>query len=274
MDINLFKLKLKAYKSNFNLGPKGIAYELIKILSKEYNSKKATYLDLGCRNADLIIAINELRLFKQIFGLEINKDAIEKAKKNIKDKKIKIETYPKNSPLPIKDNSIDILSMVEVLEHIKDRKKICKELYRVLSNNGKLIITVPKKHVFSFTDIGNLKFRLPLLHKILYTMKYGKEAYNFKYENNPYGLFGDIEKDAGWHYHFKDNEIVSLAESVGFKLIKKGSIALFFCPLVIAGFISKKIFPILPIKKFFEGLMTLDAFLFSQARGFYILEKK
>jgi len=273
MNINLFKLKLSAYKSNFNLGPKGIAYELIKLVSKEIDSKNATYLDLGCRNADLIKAINKKGLFKKIFGLDINKDAIEKAKKTIKDKKIKIETYPKNSPLPLEDNSIDILSMVEVLEHIKDRESICQELYRVLSFKGKLIITVPRKHIFSFTDIGNLKFRFPFLHKIFYTLKFGKEAYNFKYTNNPYGLFGDIEKEAGWHYHFKDNEIISLAESVGFKLIKKGSIALFFFPLCIAGLISHKIFPILPVKKVFEGLMTLDAFLFSHARAFYVLEK-
>ena len=273
MDIDLLKLKFRAYRSNFNLGQKGIAFELIKLLSKEGNSNKETYLDLGCRNADLIMAINELGLFKKILGLDINRDAIEKSKKNIKDKKIKLETYSKNSSLPLEDNSVDIVSMVEVLEHIKDRRKICQELYRVLSIKGKLIITVPKKHIFSFTDIGNLKFRLPFLHKLIYTFIHGKKAYNFKYKNNPYGLIGDIESEAGWHYHFKDKEIITLAESVGFKLIKKGSIALFFFPLSILGYISNKIIPVLPIKKFIEGLMILDAFIFSQARAFYILEK-
>ena len=273
MNINLFKLKLKAYRSDFDLGPKGIAFELIKFLSTEGDSRKATYLDLGCRNADLIIAINKIGLFEKIFGLDINGDAIEKAKKNIKDKKIKLETYSKNSSLPLDDNSIDIISMVEVLEHIKDREKISKELYRVLSFKGKLIITVPKKHIFSFTDLANLKFRLPVLHKLLYTIKYGKKAYNFKYKNNPYGTIGDIEKEASWHYHFKDKEMIQLAESAGFRLIKKGSIALFFLPLCIAGYISKKLIPMLPLKKFFEGLMTLDGFLFSQARAFYIFEK-
>ena len=273
MNINLFKLKLKAFKSNFDLGPKGIAFELIKLLSKEGYSKKETYLDLGCRNADLIIAINKLGLFKNILGLDINGEAIEQSKKNIKDKKIKLKTYSKNSSLPLKDNSLDIISMVEVLEHIKDREKIFKELYRVLSIKGKLIITVPKKHIFSFTDLANLKFRFPFIHKLLYTFRYGRNAYNFKYVNNPYGTIGDIEKEAGWHYHFKDKEIKYLAESVGFKLIKKGSIALCFLPLCIAGYISNKIIPILPLKKFFEGLMIIDGFLFSQARAFYIFEK-
>ena len=274
MNIDLLKLKLRAYRSTFNLGQKGIAFELIKLYSKQGDSKKATYLDLGCRNADLILAINKLGLFKKIVGLDINGDAIEKSKKNIKDKKIKLETYSKNSALPLEDNSIDVISMVEVLEHIQDREKICKELYRVLSLKGKLIITVPKKHIFSFTDIGNIKFRLPLLHKILYKLSYGKKAYSYKYENNPYGLIGDIEKEAGWHYHFKDKEIMTLAKSVGFKLIKKGSIALFFFPLTIARIISIKIIPILLVKQIFQGLMILDGLLFSQARAFYVLEKE
>ena len=68
MNIDLLKLKLKAYRSPFNIGQKGIAFELIKLYSKQGNSKKETYLDLGCRNADLILAVNKLGLFKKIVG--------------------------------------------------------------------------------------------------------------------------------------------------------------------------------------------------------------
>ena len=53
-------------------------------------------------------------------------------KKNMQTKKIKFLTY--KNRLPIKSNSIDSISMIELIEHIdnKDLKYLLKECSRVL----------------------------------------------------------------------------------------------------------------------------------------------
>ena len=45
--------------------------------------------------------------------------------------------------LPLKQNSVDLVVIMDVLEHIKDDKKAIMEISRVLKSNGHLFLTVP-----------------------------------------------------------------------------------------------------------------------------------
>jgi ubiquinone/menaquinone biosynthesis C-methylase UbiE len=45
----------------------------------------------------------------------------------------------------IADNSFDFVVTFQVIEHIEDDNLFVKEIYRVLKNNGKLIVTTPNK---------------------------------------------------------------------------------------------------------------------------------
>jgi len=45
--------------------------------------------------------------------------------------------------LPIKKNSIDIILLLDVLEHLPDTQKVLEETNKVLKDNGELIIQVP-----------------------------------------------------------------------------------------------------------------------------------
>lgn len=45
--------------------------------------------------------------------------------------------------LEFNDNSFDLVIMIEVLEHVKEPKKALSEISRVLSHNGKLIMSTP-----------------------------------------------------------------------------------------------------------------------------------
>lgn len=62
--------------------------------------------------------------------------------------------------IPFKSNSVTIVLCSEVLEHVKDYKKSLKEMFRILKNNGTLILTVPVyKKYWGFDDefVGHLR---------------------------------------------------------------------------------------------------------------------
>lgn len=48
--------------------------------------------------------------------------------------------------IPIEDSSIDTVLMMEVLEYLPNPKKVLGESYRILSDNGCLLISVPFLH--------------------------------------------------------------------------------------------------------------------------------
>jgi SAM-dependent methyltransferase len=108
--------------------------------------------------------------------------------------------------------------MFDVLEHIFDQLSVLREIYRVVKPGGLLFVTVPRRHVFSFLDLGNLKFIFPRAHKFVYTRMYSLGDYDYRYVNNPYGLIGDIEKEKSWHQHFTEEELVRLLTEAGFRV--------------------------------------------------------
>lgn len=69
--------------------------------------------------------------------------------------------------IDIPDNSFDFVISFQVIEHIKNDKKFVEEIFRVLKNNGKFIVTTPNKkmsltrnpwHVreYSLVELNNL----------------------------------------------------------------------------------------------------------------------
>ncbi len=47
----------------------------------------------------------------------------------------------------IADKSFDFVISFQVIEHIKNDNEFCNEVYRVLKDNGKFIVTTPNKHM-------------------------------------------------------------------------------------------------------------------------------
>lgn len=107
------------------------------------NCKKSNInniLDIGCGGGAVTKTIGKYFEAKEIYGIEINKDLIKKAKeKNIKVQNINVE----KQLLPYKDNSFDLITSFGLLEHLKYYDNLLQEIYRVLKKGGYLIVTVP-----------------------------------------------------------------------------------------------------------------------------------
>jgi ubiquinone/menaquinone biosynthesis C-methylase UbiE len=111
-----------------------------------------TLLDFGCGTGNLLLKASNIYKTAIFYGLDIDKNGLETANKSIVSlgKKNKITFFDGNGPVQPKENSIDVITMVEVFHEIdkKIREKVLKDLFKILKPNGTLIIldeTMPEK---------------------------------------------------------------------------------------------------------------------------------
>lgn len=102
-------------------------------LIESFSSAKGKVLDIGCGTGEFIFEANK-RGWK-VFGFEPNFSASSLAK----EKGLNLVDNTKN----IEQNSLDVITMWHVLEHVHDIDEQIKELYRLLKPDGKLVIAVP-----------------------------------------------------------------------------------------------------------------------------------
>ena len=118
-----------------------IAREINYYLNK-YFKKQGTYVDCGCGSCESSIKLKKYD--RELIGLDISPAALLYAKKNkLMDKFIEADI--KN--LPFKDNSIDGIWNIGVMEHFsrKEVNEILNEFYRVLKNDSSCVLFWPGK---------------------------------------------------------------------------------------------------------------------------------
>jgi len=116
----------------WHISKKSIAESLV---NKYKGDKKIRILDVGCGSGFII---QTLQKHGNVWGVDIEKEAISICKQ----KKILQVKLAKAEKLPFKSASFDMITILDVLEHVDDKKAL-KELQRVLSKKGKLVISVP-----------------------------------------------------------------------------------------------------------------------------------
>lgn len=217
-------------------------------------------LDFGCGRGEFAAGLS-LKA-KEVFGVDMNEDLIKVARKAYPF----VDFRPISPDLrtPFKDGFFDEVTLLEVLEHVGDEKKLLTEIARILKPNGRVILTTPHKGLFWVFDVANLKFYFPFLHKCIYKIV-KKEEYKKKFEQKYYGDF--LRKDMK-HKHFTQKELRKLLNTK-FKLVKMQPFSL-FAPFIFIGtsfweYVKKK------RSSFWRALIHLDAKLFQSKLSYSIL---
>ena len=149
--------------------------------------------------------------------------------------------------LPFKSNVFDTALAIDVIEHLDHPVRMMKEIYRILRNNGDLLITFPclldtwkfflkkagallalRKNVPKHIERGN-----PLLKKI-FNLKNGYFQGYYQYQKDIQIKDVDTQKhqqsmgNPDLHKHnFGAKKWIKIIESTGLKIIKKRSTTLF-----------------------------------------------
>lgn len=177
----------------------------------EFIAEGNSVLDYGCFNGTFIKKLSASGKTVRAVGVDKNKDIVDASNDS--------NIIHIHRTLPFQDESFDVVTIFEVLEHVHDQAFVLNELNRVLRPGGRIVISVPQQYLFSFLDHGNWKYRFPKIHRLWYLRKHSLEEYEYRYVNNPNGLIGDVDKEKAWHQHFKKGELSTLLAASGFSVI-------------------------------------------------------
>lgn len=125
---------------------------------KNFQISDIKFLDYGCGDGRYYNYLYDSgALKKNIFGTEVSKIRIERCKKLGWENCFLTDFL---EPLPFEDNFFDVISMVEVIEHIpkNDIDFYISEIKRILKPNGLFILTTPNYPIKRFYDIWDAFF--------------------------------------------------------------------------------------------------------------------
>jgi len=226
------------------------------------------HLDFGCNDGKFLNTLKEKNIWRLV-GVDVSAEAIDRGKHRFGD--LEIMHISQATVLPFDDRVFDSITIMDVLEHVSRQSELLVELNRVLKDDGRLIVTVPGRHIFSFLDMGNFKFRFPRLHKWYYRLGHSSEEYERRYVSNPDGLVGDISAEKRWHEHFSRRKLSDLLERGGFTVVSFDGTGFFRRLITPAEHFLRRLKPLM---KVIRRLRDIDARSFESANLFCVAEKR
>jgi SAM-dependent methyltransferase len=228
----------------------------------------AAHLDFGCGDGQFTAALRSKGISRNV-GVDVSSEAIEKGRQQFPE--LEFIHISGSLPLPFADGEFSSVTMLDVIEHVDQQTAVLSELNRLLHDDGMLIVTVPGRHIFSFLDVGNLKFRFPRLHRWYYCKIHSEAEYKHRYLSNPDGLVGDISVCKRWHQHFSRKELAILLERCGYVVEEFDGAGLFARLLKCIGFLCGSI---KVLQRCVNKLERLDAKAFESANLFCVARKR
>lgn len=126
-------------------------------------------LDIGCGGGFLSNALAEDG--HKVVGIDMAEDALDVARDYDKTRSveyIKADAYK----LPFPDNSFDVVTAMDFLEHVEEPEKVIQEVSRVLKGNGQFFYHTFNRHFFSWLIVIKLvEWLIPKTPKNMHVLR-------------------------------------------------------------------------------------------------------
>ena len=141
-----------------------------------YIEEGTKILDCGCGTGEILKYLERNGKFK-LYGLDFAVDALRKLRNNHG-----IHLINSSLPsLPVKDSVFDTIILSEVLEHLWRHRTMIKEIWRVLTDNGNIIVTVPDNCLGPLTCMEHIRqYNNETLTKLLSKYFHVQEVKSFR----------------------------------------------------------------------------------------------
>jgi|SRR3989344_3452432 len=137
--------------------------DLIKIIIKNLGSHNNKVLNVGCGIGEDLGILSQ---YTDLYMLDISKKTLDVIPDSIKGKKILGDALE----IPFKKNFFEGVVTFDLLEHIKDDKRVIDEIYRVLKTKGYVFMTVPAIPFLYSTHDKVLKHHRRYSKKMVYNL--------------------------------------------------------------------------------------------------------
>jgi len=98
-----------------------------------------TFVDLGCGTGWFLLAVQDTFPSVKTIGLEYSPDQVA----NKVSSRLDIRQADFCEPLPFEDSSVDTVYCGEIIEHLLNPDFFLKEVFRILKQNGQVVMTTP-----------------------------------------------------------------------------------------------------------------------------------
>lgn len=142
-----------------------------KLWFTKHLKKQDIVLDLGCGNGQHTHKASAF--VNNIIGVDYDQVSLDIANKTARFKNATFKESNLEEKLPFNNSTFDKVMLLDVLEHLRNRKQIIEEIKRVLKRNGLLFISVPNSETSwkkQQREVGVCSFSDPD-HKIEYSEK-------------------------------------------------------------------------------------------------------
>jgi len=174
------------------------------LLMDYLRGKVDKYLDVGCGYGTLTLELAERCKAKEIYGVDINELSLQIARsKGIKVRRVNINI----EKLPYDHEYFDLITIIEVLEHLYNPDNVIEEAYRCLKRGGYLVVATPNLTSW-LNRILVLSGYLPLHYEVSTRFIVEKRPFQRTYD-----VYGHIRL-------FTLKTLKRLLEAYNFKVIK------------------------------------------------------
>ena len=202
--------------------------EFITEKIEKYNP--STVLDVGCGTGDQLTTLLAERFIKiQFTGIDSDQETIQYAKDKNLQKNLNFITWEKSNIL----TKFDMIIASEVIEHVESPDEFIFGLGQLLSNDGKIILTLPNGYgPFEFASFLEIIYRFSGLRKII---KLIRPVVKIEHNNISINTLANSPHINFFSY----KEIISLIENSGYKILSFSSRTI-FCGFIFDSLIKAR----------------------------------
>jgi SAM-dependent methyltransferase len=222
--------------------------------------RQGRHLDLGCGRGEFLAGLQATAPL-ECAGADPHAGYVAAAR--LACPGVPVHHIPVDGALCFADGEFDSVSLLDVLEHAPDEGRLLAEVWRVLAPGGIIVVTVPRRHAFSFLDPDNAKFRFPRFHRLMYVSRFGRNVYKERFEDLSNGLRGDISVSRKEHTNYRRPELFALLRGHGFQPVTVGGANLFWRWLQIPALVTAG-----RVRALLERAIYLDGVTFTSANAF------